>query len=129
MTGVEILATQEVVVENIFNWTAFWETVGGVFGTFVLLGIVLGLVEVWSYLPVLTVWGVVLGLVCGFITGSAFSTPTEYETQYKVTISDEVFMNDFLERYEIIDQEGKMYYQPYHKPFQTIKTDYKGAQW
>ena len=28
-----------------------------------------------------------------------------------------------------IDQEGKMYYQPYHKPFQTIKTDYKGGQW
>ena len=28
-----------------------------------------------------------------------------------------------------IDQEGKMYYQPYRKPFQTIQTDYKGAQW
>ena len=28
-----------------------------------------------------------------------------------------------------IDQEGKIYYQPYHKPFQTIQTNYKGAKW
>ena len=28
-----------------------------------------------------------------------------------------------------IDQEGKMYYQPYNKPFQTIKTSFKGDKW
>lgn len=35
--------------------------------------------------------------------------PTAYETHYKVLISDEVSMNEFLEQYEIIDQEGKIF--------------------
>ena len=33
----------------------------------------------------------------------------EYETHYKVTISDEVEMNDFYETYEIVEQDGKIY--------------------
>ena len=28
-----------------------------------------------------------------------------------------------------IDQEGKMYYQPYNAPFKIINTSYKGEQW
>ena len=34
---------------------------------------------------------------------------TKYETQYKVTISDEVKMDEFCEKYEIIEQDGKIY--------------------
>ena len=30
-------------------------------------------------------------------------------TEYKVTIDDSVSMNEFLDKYEIIDQEGKIY--------------------
>lgn len=36
----------------------------------------------------------------------------EYETgeyHYKVTIDDSVSMNEFLDKYEILDQEGKIY--------------------
>ena len=34
----------------------------------------------------------------------------DYEyTEYKVTIDDSVSMNEFLDKYEILDQEGKIY--------------------
>lgn len=32
-----------------------------------------------------------------------------YHTQYKVTISDEVKLVEFLDRYEILDTEGEIY--------------------
>lgn len=53
--------------------------------------------------------GVLLGTIIGIGFGCLSSIPTEYQTQYKVTISDEVLMNEFLEKYEIIGQEGKIY--------------------
>lgn len=53
--------------------------------------------------------GVILALPAGTITTHITSTPSEYKTQYKVTILDDVSLNEFNERYEIIDQEGKIY--------------------
>ena len=50
-----------------------------------------------------------MGAFYGSLFGNACDVSTTYETQYKVTISDEVLMNEFLERYEIVDQEGKIY--------------------
>jgi predicted ABC-type sugar transport system permease subunit len=109
MTGVEILATEEVVIATAFNWVAFCLSicfflgVAGIVSVFVLynpdtetvvLSLALGLV-----------FGVLIGALCAINSAS----PTEYETQYKVTISDEVSMNEFLEHYEIIDQEGKIF--------------------
>jgi hypothetical protein len=61
----------------------------------------------WSFVYPFIIAVIVSGLI-GLIPANA-TLPDEYETQYKVTISDEVFMNDFLDRYEIIDQEGKIY--------------------
>lgn len=51
--------------------------------------------------------GVILSLIFGGFTSIITKVPSEYKTQYKVTISDEVSLNEFNERYEIIDQEGK----------------------
>lgn len=58
--------------------------------------------------------GAIIGIIFGVIIGAVWVSsidgiPIVYETHYKVTISDEVKMNDFLEKYEIIDQEGKIY--------------------
>ena len=56
--------------------------------------------------------GLILGATIGVLVGllPAWSTlPSECETQYKVIISDEVQMNDFISRYEIISTEGKIY--------------------
>lgn len=110
MTGVEILASSEVAATVEFNWVAFWIVVGVMFVIFLSVGIVLyASYGNSSDIIIGTIAGVVLGCVFGAVFGSGLSTTTSYETQYKVTISDEVSMNEFLERYEIIDQEGKIY--------------------
>lgn len=111
MTGVEILATEEVAVAFSFNWVAFW----AITGLLVSAGFVLGFVVAdkyaydWQLIPALVLVGVIGGLLIGGPIGFASGEPTAYETQYKVTVSDEVSMNEFLARYEIIDQEGNIY--------------------
>ena len=109
MTGVEILATQEVATDFDFSLENFW--IG--FAILMGLGIFLGLLaSLLSEDLTCLVGGCVLGAIFGIIIGVGVGVdglPTEYEIQYKVTISDEVPMNDFLERYEIVSQEGKIY--------------------
>lgn len=109
MTGVEILATQEVATAFGFHT----DLALVMFFTFLILGTSLGFLfsaisEDFTILTHGVIIGLVLGLVFGCVIGIG-QRPLEYETQYKVTISDEVPMNEFLERYEIIDQDGKIY--------------------
>lgn len=110
MTGIEILATREIATEFAFNWNVFLITFSVILGMFVLIGIFISLVSYdWSNL----IGGIVAGAAIGMLIGAWFGDavlriPVTYKTQYKVTISDEVSMNEFLEKYEIIDQEGKI---------------------
>ena len=113
MNGIEILASEEVAIAwETWNWIAFWVVVA----TFFILGLILGLafgmqeadfgVFLSVFLTTFLVGSAIFGPTAGF---GIHGTPTEYETQYKVTISDEVNFNEFTEQYEIIDQEGKIY--------------------
>ena len=111
MTGVEILAVKEVVAASAFCWPAFWVTLGVFLIGLTVLGLYLSHVE---YLGTgIIIFCIIMGLIGGAIIGGMggwlLAEPTEYETEYKVTIDDAVSMNEFLERYEIIDQEGKIY--------------------
>lgn len=111
MSGVEILATEEVVVAwESWNWEGFLTTVGICFLVAIVAGLLTGVSDDWGlgitiFLIVFLAGGALFGTLVGRTTGE----PTEYETQYKVIIDDSVSMNDFIEKYEIIDQEGKIY--------------------
>ena len=110
MTGVEILSTQEVATAFTFNLALAATVLGVIFGVLAVIGIIAMLIEGdESILVIFLIGGLIGGLLFGSIAGSGDRIPTEYETQYKVTISDEVSMNDFLEIYEIVDQDGKIY--------------------
>lgn len=110
MNGVEILATQEVAVAFCFNWLSFWITIAIVMGMCLAIGCLGSLAENdFSFLIAFCIVGALFGILFGMIFGSADRKQTEYEMQYKVSITDEVSMNEFLEKYEIIDQEGKIY--------------------
>lgn len=110
MAGIEILAAQEVAIGSAFNWVACWITFGICVGVFLCIGAGLSLYESdWTNLFMSIVAGVMVGVIFGSSIGTELRTPTEYRTQYKVTISDKVLMNELLEKYEIIDQEGKIY--------------------
>ena len=112
MSGIEILTSNEVaVVYEEFNWSNFWITIAiAAFGA-LIVGLVAGLdsgdkiLGVFASLVVL----IIAGLVFGPLIGSNTGEPIKYETQYKITIDDSVSMTEFLDKYEILDQDGKIY--------------------
>ena len=110
MTGIEILSSQEVVTKFAFNWSACLIAGFVVFGICLLFGILISIENYdWFNVIIFAAFGVFVGILFGCAVGSIAQIPVEYETQYKVLISDEVSMNDFNSKYEIVDQEGKIY--------------------
>lgn len=106
MSGVEILSTTEVVTESVSNYTL----VGLIWIGVIILGTLIGYIaEEFDGALLGFFIGVVVGMfVSGFVM-IITTTPTAYTNEYKVTISDEVSLNEFMEKYEIIDQDGKIY--------------------
>lgn len=109
MTGVEVLAVQDVAVSYGMDLTIFYvscvvialiTTLVVGFGMYVDLG--------WCGFAIGSLCGIILGIVMGYVIARD-AKPLEYETQYKVIISDEVPMNEFVAKYEIISQEGRIY--------------------
>ena len=109
MEGVEILVTQEFAISYAFNWDMYLGIIlmSTIISTALFGMILFKQLGFWSFLNAFILGIIVSGLI-GLIP-AVCTLPDEYETQYKVTISDEVSMNEFLKRYEIVDQEGKIY--------------------
>ena len=103
--GIEILS-QEIIMESTGIGLKFF-----LIGSFILL--ILGaLLEVFYFqdgcggLIVILGMGACLGL--GVIIDSVYQIPTD-RYEYKVIIDDNVNLLEFYERYEIIDQEGRIF--------------------
>lgn len=114
MNGVEILNT--IPIYNVAEWAL---------GTaaFILIATPLAFL-VYSIVQYEGFCDVVLNTVCGFLVGLfitilfiAFTSETDiaYDKnsvryyQYQVVVSDEVNFNEFMEKYEIIEQDGSIY--------------------
>ena len=111
MSGVEILATEEVAVAwASWNWKGFLLTAGLCFLVAIVAGILAGVTDDWKLdIIIFFVTFVAGSALFGTLVGCTTGDPIEYETQYKVVIDDSVSMNEFTEKYEIIDQDGKIY--------------------
>lgn len=103
MEGIEILAVGQIGVGSGFNWLMAIIT-GLILG---ITAFALGLCHDSCIAAI--VMGLLVGIFTGAIVGVADGIPTHYVPTYKVVISDEVSMNEFTERYEILEQEGKIY--------------------
>lgn len=104
MTGVEILAIGEGATGFEPNSAVFLF----VLALCVIGGLVIGSKDKECGL------GALVGLLIGMVAGLLFAVVVgiaeiEYYPTYKVTISDEVSMNDFMDKYEILNQDGKIY--------------------
>jgi hypothetical protein len=104
MTGVEILTTGKGATDFEPNSIAF---------LFVLAFCVIGGLVISSR-DKEYVFGALVGLLIGMCVGLLVSivvgiAEIEYYPTYKVTISDEVSMNEFMDKYEILNQDGKIY--------------------
>lgn len=112
MNGIEILATEQVAVAFGFGWVLFFLL--GLLLSILIGGLAWILAEEGNFSKLGTSISVCVGIAIALALAAFISevsktgAPTEFETHYKVTISDEVSMNEFLERYEIIDQDGKI---------------------
>ena len=104
MAGIEILHSFQVPTGYAFNWIA----AGIAFGIFLIVG-------VWGFEPFRgRIWGILIvsilfGILFAITVGEGFHIPNEFETHYEVLLSDEITLTEFLEDYEIVGQEGKVY--------------------
>ena len=111
MTGVEILSS-----ETIYVVTECWWLVPVFSGLGFLIGLIAVIIN-WIDFGfdsdgILTVIAcVIVGAYLGFFGAIILEhkTDTVDRIEYKVTIDDSVSMNEFLDKYEILDQEGKIY--------------------
>ena len=110
MIGVEILAMEEVVVDTVFNWSAFFIPFCIIFGIFIVVGFAISFsTRDWDNLAIGAIVGTIFGSIMGIAVGFGCGIPVEYETQYKVIINDEVSMSDFFSKYELVEQDGRIY--------------------
>lgn len=92
-----------------WNWKGFLLTVGLCFLVAIVAGILAGITDDWELGIIIFLVVFIAGGLFGTLVGCTTGEPIEYETQYKVVIEDSVSMNEFTEKYEIIDQDGKIY--------------------
>ena len=110
MSGVEILNQTNICCEE-GNFGIFWLVLG--FGLFA--GLVLAILEWKDGFIASGILDIVIGLACGIFfciigyMGTIDTTDELSHVEYKVIVSDEVSFTDFMEKYEIVDQEGQIY--------------------
>ena len=104
MTGVEILATGEGLTSFEPDLLAFVITI-----VFCIIGgFLIGSKnkECGFGASVGTLVGIVAGFIVAIVIGFA---EIEYYPTYKVTVSNEVSMNEFMNKYEVLSQDCKIY--------------------
>ncbi len=112
MNGVTVLNEFEVVTKTVFSWESFWwgALIGACIG--LIAAIIFGLQEgEWSAFffslgAYCTIIGLFIGLMGGFVLKPK---PVEYETHYEVSINETVNMQEFMDKYEILETRGSIY--------------------
>ena len=105
MTGVEILTSETIYNTILPEWcfvmgfVCMWV---GIIVTFTLFA------ECYDIGPWITMAVSVVFMVIAILGGISNKNDISH-IEYKVTIDDSVSMNEFLDKYEILDQEGKIY--------------------
>jgi hypothetical protein len=111
MNGVEILAQNTIYETEYSYWWLF-----ALLALSFLAGIILA-IAIWAsegfnadgikVLIATTLSGFLLGLL--FTDASGHETDTIDHIEYKVIVADDVNFADFMNKYEILDQEDKIY--------------------
>ena len=104
MEGIEVLSVGSIGINQVFNWDV--AIAGGIF-----LGIIL---SVWIGLATESVVGglvsfLVMGAFFGILLGANVEKYADTVPTYKVIVSDTVSINEFYERYEVLEQDGKIF--------------------
>lgn len=113
MEGVEILFAREITrsVWNGFVW--HWGLAIVIFVGLILIGVSIYVSwngsapegEIGAMIVIGAIF-LVIGSLCFYFEGTV---PVYDHTEYKVIVDETVNMNEFFEKYELVDQEGKIY--------------------
>ena len=102
MEGVEILAEKAVYFYEP-NWLP------GLI-VFIIIFIIGLIISIHEREEIFLIFGVIIGIVCGFLMLYFSATPGEIDyIEYKVIVSESVSLSEFTDKYSIINQEGKIY--------------------
>lgn len=109
LDGITVLNSYEVVTKTAFSWQGFW--VGLAVGVVsVVIGALIASADLDTFLHAVGIMGVICGVLSGLVFGfKIIPKPVEYTAEYEVTISDEVSMTDFHNRYDVIEQRNEIY--------------------
>ena len=105
MTGVEILSSEAIYNTLLPEWCL-------AFGFLCLIAFGAGCsasIASERFLPFIICLICLFGSVACMILSGTENKNDISHIEYKVTIDDSVSMNEFLDKYEILDQEGKIY--------------------
>lgn len=112
MNGITILSERQIEIFGL-NGTVLWITVPFCAAIAIFFTILYGVNEYyeWQAIVLFTFMSAILGAMIGFLIGVALSEviPKGFETVYDVLIDESVSMTEFYERYEIIDQRGRIF--------------------
>ncbi len=105
MNGVEILSS-EIIYNTVLPEWCIGVSLGCGF-IFVILGVI-SMAKEHCIGCILSILAIVASIV---VTGlsDTYNKNSIHHIEYKVTIDDSVSMTEFMDKYEIIDQEGKIY--------------------
>ena len=105
MNGVEILSSETIYNTILPEWCLTL----GLIGAFIFIYVTIQLfANCYDIAPWISLVVVIAFTVVAILSGIPNKNNVD-RTEYKVTIDDSVSMNEFLYKYEILDQEGKIY--------------------
>ena len=110
MPGVEILNSEVIYETDISFVPVIVCVIAGIIMGFVTVGFKRGQFD-FSEGVCGALIGALIGILIGLV-GTLFTirrTDTVKYVKYNVTVSDDVNFNEFIEKYEIIEQNGKVY--------------------
>ena len=105
MNGVEILSSETIYNTFLPGWCI---AIGFVLLIAFVVPLAINIVDgntIWSLIFIV----LMIGSFSVMILSDTENKNSINHIEYKVTIDDSVSMNEFLDKYEILDQEGKIY--------------------
>lgn len=105
MTGVEILYSETIY--NTFLPKAFFAIGIVLMFAFLIAGVFC--IANDTIVGAVICWVLMFCSLAVAILGDAENKNSVHHIEYKVTIDESVSMTEFMDKYEIIDQEGKIY--------------------
>ena len=105
MNGVEILSSETIYNTILPEWCI---ALGFFLGAAFIMATIFTFLDGHNILGCICLVAMIASIIVACLGGSKSKTDISY-IEYKVTIDDSVSMNEFLDKYEILDQEGKIY--------------------